>query len=183
MLPAVEGRASYLGVPRAALVVMLLLNPVVLLALGGGAARAFEGAPATAHRIIDSGDAGTCSRAADYKPLAMLPRGRVLAFIDAGPFILLESDHAVLAAPYHRNEAGNIAMLDMFLGAPNDAKAQLIAHDIGYVAFCPGAPERYTYASAAPSGLAAALGRDDVPGFLKRITLPGTDLVVYRALN
>jgi hypothetical protein len=179
MLPASEGRASYFGIPRAALIVMLLLNPVALLALGNGAAHAVAAAAVTTQRIVTSGEAGTCQRAADYIPLATLPRGRVLAFIDSGPFILLESGHAVLAAPYHRNQAGNIAALDMFLSAPNDAKARMATHDIDYVAFCPGAPERYDYAAHAPNGLAAALAEHNIPGFLERIPLTGTDLTVY----
>ena len=180
MLPAPAGRASYFGIPRMALVALLLLNPVTLLALGSGVAHAVAAAAVTTRRIVQSGDAGTCLRASDYTPLALLPRGRILAFIDSGPFILMESEHAVLAAPYHRNQAGNNAMLDMFLSTPNDAKVRMDAHGIDYVAFCPGAPERYDYVASAPAGLAAALARDDVPGFLERIPLHGTDLVVYR---
>jgi hypothetical protein len=180
MLPASEGRPSYFGVPRAVLVTMLFLNPVALLALGSGAAHAVGAAAVTTQRIISSGDAGTCQRASDYTPLAVLPRGRVLAFIDSGAFILMESEHAVFAAPYHRNQAGNIAMLDMFLSAPNDAKVRIDMHDIDYVAFCPGAPERYDYVARAPASLVAALSRNDVPKFLERIPLHGTDLAVYR---
>ena len=64
-------------------VLVLALNPV---AFGSGAAFAFE--RGGTHRIVKSGDAGTCMRAADDAPLAALPRERVLAFIDAGPLIL-----------------------------------------------------------------------------------------------
>ncbi len=180
MLPVPEARASTFGIGRAALVAMLLLNPAALIALGSGAAHAFGAAAVTKQRILTSGDAGTCQRASDYTPLARLPRGRVLAFIDSGPFILMQSAHAVLAAPYHRNQAGNIAMLDMFLAAPDVAKARMAGHGIDYVAFCPGAPERYDYVASAPAGLAAALYRGDVPGFLERVPLAGTNLVVYR---
>jgi hypothetical protein len=180
MFPAQASRASYFGIPRMTLVVLLVINPVTLLALGSGIARAVGAAAVTTRRIVHSGDAGTCQRASDYKPLALLPRGRMLAFIDSGPFILMESEHAVLAAPYHRNQAGNNAMLDMFLGAPDYGKVRMDARGIDYVAFCPGAPERYDYAASAPTGLAAALSRGDVPGFLERILLHGTDLVVYR---
>ncbi len=180
MVATPQGRTSYFGVPRAALVAMLLLNPVMLLALGSGVAHAVAAAAVTRQRIITSGEAGTCQRAADYAPLAALPRGRVLAFIDSGPFILMESGHAVLAAPYHRNQAGNIAMFDMLLAAPNDAKVQMAQRGIDYVAFCPGSPERYNYAGRAPASLVAALSRGDVPGFLERIPLDGTDLAVYR---
>lgn len=180
MIPAAPGGASYFGIPRAALVAMLFLNPLALLALGSGAAHAVAAAAVTTRLVITSGDAGTCQRVADYAPLATLPRGRVLAFIDSGPFILMQSGHAVLAAPYHRNQAGNVAMLDMFLAAPNDAKLRMAARGIDYVAFCPGAPERYNYVARAPASLVAALSRSDVPGFLERIPLDGTDLVVYR---
>jgi hypothetical protein len=104
----------------------------------------------------------------------------MLAFIDSGPFILLESGHAVLAAPYHRNQAGNIAILDMFLEAPAAAKIRMDRLGIDYVAFCSGAPERYRYVASAPGGLAATLSRDHAPGYLERIPLQGTDLAVYR---
>src|SRR4029077_4549166 len=112
---------------------------------------------------------GTCRRAADYAPLAKLPRGLVPAFIDAGPFVLMETPHSVVAAPYHRNIKGNGAMLDVFLGPADEAPARLKALGVDYVAFCPGAPERYNYERAAPQGLAARLARGEVPDFLERV--------------
>jgi len=181
MFPAPAGRPAYFGIPRAAMIAMLLLNPVSLLALGSGAAHAVVAAvPVATRHIVQSGDSGTCQHASDYKALAHLPSGRMLAFIDSGPFILLESGHAVLAAPYHRNQAGNIAMLDMFLEAPAAAKIRMDRLGIDYVAFCSGAPERYRYVASAPGGLAATLSRDHAPGYLERIPLQGTDLAVYR---
>lgn len=180
MWPAPTEGASYFGMRRAALIGLLLINPVTLLALGNGVAHAIGADAVTKRRIISSGSADTCQRARDYAPLARLSRGRVLAFIDSGSFILLESDHAVFAAPYHRDQAGNIAMLDMFLSTPDEAKARMAAHGVDYVAFCPGAPERYNYVARAPDGLAAALYRGDVPSFLERIPMPDTDLAVYR---
>jgi hypothetical protein len=84
----------------------------------------------------------------------------------------------VLAAPYHRNIQGNTAMLDAFLGAPDAARLKALAVD--YVAFCPGAPERYNYAAAAPAGLAASLSRGELPKFLERVALDGNELAVYR---
>jgi hypothetical protein len=68
----------------------------------------------------------------------------------------------------------------VFLGAPGDAAARIAELGVDYIAFCPGAPERYTYAAAAPAGLAAALGRGDVPVWLEPIALGGTDLAIYR---
>jgi hypothetical protein len=110
-----------------------------------------------------------------------LPRGRALAFIDAGPFVLLETPHVVFAAPYHRNVKGNGAMLDVFLGPTSEAQPRLAALGVDYVVFCPGAAERSTYAKAALDGFAAALSKGEVPPFLERIALDGTPLAVYRA--
>ena len=128
--------------------------------------------------VVITDGPGTCRRAADYAALKRLPPGRVLGFIDAGPFVLMETPHAVLAAPYHRNIQGNTAMLDAFLGAPDAARLKALAVD--YVAFCPGAPERYNYAAAAPAGLAASLSRGELPKFLERVALDGNELAVYR---
>jgi hypothetical protein len=178
LLPTPEGPRRLFNIGRPALAVMLLFNPASLLALGNVTARAFA-TPATT-RLLVSGQAGTCQRPADYTPLASLPRGRVLAFIDSGPFILMQTHDAVFAGPYHRNQAGNIAMFDMFLSPPAKAQKLMAKYDVAYVAFCPGAPERYTYAEHAPHGLAAVLGKNDVPTFLQRVRLAGTDLAVYR---
>ena len=75
------------------------------------------------------------------------------------------SVHSVLAAPYDRNN-GNSAMLDVMLARPDKAAAKLAALGVDYVAFCPGSPENYNYAAAAPEGLAAVLSRSEVPDFL-----------------
>jgi len=75
---------------------------------------------------------------------------------------------------------GNAAMFDIMLAPPPEAARRLAALGVAYIAFCPGSPERYTYAEAAPDGLAAALGRGEVPDALERIPLDGTDLAVYR---
>jgi hypothetical protein len=179
-LPAADGRAVFLGLGRAALIAALLINPLALLAIGSVGARIVETATGAQRPTVIADGPGTCRRAADYAPLAGLPRGLMLGFIDAGPFVLMETPHAVLAAPYHRNIKGNAAMLDVFLAPPDEAAARLKALGVDYLAFCPGAPERYNYAAYAPEGLAAALNRDEVPKFLERLPLAETDLAVYR---
>ena len=180
LLPARENSPSYFGMGRAALIALFLLNPIALLAFGSGIAHAVGADAVGKRRILTSGAPGTCQNPADYAPLRALAPGRVLAFVDAGPFILMESPHAVFAAPYHRNQAGNLAALEMFLVRPDEARTRMKQHAVSYVAFCPGAPERYQYAALAPDGLAARLGRNDAPVFLEKLPLAGTDLSVYR---
>jgi len=179
-LPAPNGRAVFLGLGYSALIGALLLNPLTLVAVGAAAARIAEAASGTQRPAVLSDGPGTCRRAADYEPLARLRRGRVLGFIDAGPFILSETPHDALAAPYHRNVIGNAAMLDVFLARPTEAADRLAELGVDYVAFCSGAPERYNYAAAAPDGLAAMLGRGETPAFLERILIDRSDLMLYR---
>jgi hypothetical protein len=179
-LPA-RNAATFLGLSRAALLAALLLNPLAMIALGTATVRAVEAVTGAQRPQLISDGPGTCSQAADYAPLARLPRGLVLGFIDAGPFLLMTTPHAALAAPYHRNVRGNAAMLDVFLAPASEARARLAALGVDYVAFCPGAPERHNYATAAPHALAAALGRGEVPDFLEPVALEGTKLAVYRA--
>jgi hypothetical protein len=180
-LPASSGRELFLGLGRAALIAALLLNPLSMIAIGAAGARAVETATGVQRPVVLSEGPGTCRQAADYARLAHIPKGVVLGFIDAGPFILMETPHAALAAPYHRNIRGNAAMLDIFLGPASEAQKRLAALGVDYIAFCPGSPERYNYAAAAPDGLAATLARGEVPDFLERVPLDGTNLAVYRA--
>jgi hypothetical protein len=179
-LPAPEGGAIFFGLGRSALLAALVVSPVALIAAGKAVAWTATKISGAQQPVVISDGPGTCRAPADYAPLARLPKGLVLAFIDAGPMILMETTHSALAAPFHRNLAGNAAMFDVFLGSPEKAGARLAARGIDYVAFCPGSPERHNYAAAAPEGLAAALARGEIPQALERIPLEGTDLMIFR---
>ena len=178
--PATSSGPRLLGLGRTALVAALVINPAALIVIGSVGARGSEALAGAPRSSIISDGPGTCREAAEYARLAHLPKGLVLGFIDAGPFLLMETPHSVLAAPYHRNLAGNAAMLDIFLRPAAEASARLSALGADYVAFCPGAPERHNYAAAAPDGLVAVLARGEVPDFLERLPIDGTSLAVYR---
>jgi hypothetical protein len=51
------------------------------------------------------------------------------------------------------------------------ARRVIAEQGIDYVAICSGAPEHFNFARAAPQGLAARLGRGEVPDYLE--ALPG----------
>jgi hypothetical protein len=179
-LPAPEGGAVFFGLGRSALIAALLVSPIALIGAGKAVAWTANQATGAQPPVVISDGPGTCRLPADYAPLARLPKGLVLAFIDAGPMILMETPHSALAAPFHRNLKGNTAMFDVFLGRPEEAAARMAARGVDYVAFCPGAPERHNYAVAAPEVLAAALGRGEIPETLERIPLEGTGVMVLR---
>jgi hypothetical protein len=125
-------------------------------------------------------DASTCQTVSDVASMTQLPMGRVMAPIDLGPLILVDTDHAVFAAPYHRNNDGNIAMLKLMLAPVLTARQMLSDHRVDYVVTCSAAPEQDLIALA-PDGLAARLGRGETPDFLEPLDLdPTHKLSVWR---
>ncbi|MEZ5809833.1 MAG: GtrA family protein [Rhizobiaceae bacterium] len=125
--------------------------------------------------------ASGCYGARAQAALATLETGTVLAVSNLGPAVLKYTPHRVLAGPYHRNIAGNIATLDALLGAPEAARQVLRKAGVDLIAHCPGDDESGVLARAAPDGLLAALMRNDPPSWLTPVH-PGaeTTLTVYR---
>jgi len=123
-----------------------------------------------------------CYGHADHAALAALPAGTVLAVSNLGAAILANTDHLVLAGPYHRNQAGNIAALELQMAPPDTARGLLGTHGIDYVAVCPGNSETGFLAGRAPEGLLALLAAGDAPDWLERLTPPegSANLIVYR---
>jgi hypothetical protein len=118
-------------------------------------------------------DASTCQTMSDVASMTRLPKGRVMAPIDLGPLILAATDHAVFAAPYHRNNDGMVAMLKLML-APVPAAHQILSdRRVDYVVTCSAAPEP-DLVKLAPDGLAARLGRGETPDFLEPLDLDPT---------
>jgi hypothetical protein len=124
--------------------------------------------------------ASTCHTVSYVAAMARLPKGRVMAPIDLGPVILAATDHAVFAAPYHRDNDGMVAMFKLML-APPPAARQILSDDrVDYVVICPAAPDQ-DIVKLAPDGLAARLGRGETPDFLERLDLdPTHKIAVWR---
>ncbi len=116
-------------------------------------------------------DVSTCAPA--VASMAKFPSGRVMAPIDLGPAILRDTDHAVFAAPYHRNNDGNAAMLELMLAPAPIARHLLADRRVDYVVTCSAAPE-LDLVKLAPDGLAARLGRGETPDFLEPLDLDPT---------
>jgi hypothetical protein len=124
--------------------------------------------------------ASACRTVSDVASMTQLPNGRVMAPIDLGPMILADTDHAVFAAPYHRNNDGNLAMLKLMLAPVPTARQILADRRVDYVVICATAPEQ-DVVKLAPDGLAARLGRGETPDFLERLDLdPTHKLSVWR---
>lgn len=125
--------------------------------------------------------ASSCRTVSSLAPLAELPRGRVMASIDLGPAILAATDHAVFAAPYHRNNDGNLAMLHLMTAAPRVERQIVSDRQVDYIVICAGSLEQGDFIKLAPDGLAARLGRGEIPDFLEPVDLrPAGKLVAWR---
>jgi hypothetical protein len=165
------------------LVLGLCLSPAGLAAVGEAAKVALSAlAPSPAPEASTTG-LPTCSSAEDLAALAKLDRGRVMAGIDLGPGILAETPHAVFAAPYHRNVAGNTALLDTMLATPEAAARKLGTLGADYLALCPGSLEETRYSGLAPEGLAARLARGEAMPFLAPVSMPASSLKIWRVVR
>jgi hypothetical protein len=129
---------------------------------------------------IAEGGTSTCRTVSDVASMARLPNGRVMAPIDLGPMILAATDHAVFAAPYHRNNDGIVAVFKLMLAPMPTARQILRDHRVDYLVTCPGAIEE-DFVKLAPDGLAARLGRGETPDFLEPLDLdPTRKISVWR---
>lgn len=108
----------------------------------------------------------SCTTPESLARLARLPPGHLLAPLDLGAYALAATPHAVLAAPYHRNNRGNRAMYDFFLSQPAQSEAIAREWGIDYVAFCPDDLDRFAREARDPRSLAASLRAGSIPDWL-----------------
>ena len=112
-------------------------------------------------------------------PLTALAPGSVVAPIESGSYLLAATRLDVFAAPYHRNDDGNRFAFDVFLAAPDAARALLARRHVAYVLTCPGSSDEVRLSAYAPEGLAAALAAGRVPAFLQPLAIAGTPYRAY----
>ena len=120
-----------------------------------------------------------CREPAALAPLAAMPPGLVFAPIDDGSHLLAHTPHAVVAAPYHRNQAGNKTVLDGFMASAFDAQAIVRTSGARYVALCPDEVQISVMAEEAPEGLGSALTQGRIPAWLRPVPLAGTPYRVF----
>jgi hypothetical protein len=163
------------------LLVTLIASPASLGGLGVAARPLIDAILKPPMTMAAQNPAASCQTVSGVAPLAQLPPGRVMAPIDLGPAILVATKHSIFAAPYHRNNDGNLAMLNL-MRAPLAAVPQMLRDlRVDYVVLCPAAPEQASFARLSPDGLAARLGRGENIDRLEPLSLDAaTPLAVWR---
>jgi hypothetical protein len=163
--------------PAVALAVGFSLTPIGLVALipPGGASAAKAGAAS----LAVPAPANRCIAASALGPLARLPKGLVLAEIDEGPYILAETPHAVLQAPYHRMGWG-IRQARAALGGPADSDGDLVRGlGVTYVVDCPAHRGHSDRTGLPADSLQARLDAGRPPAWLRPLSNPADTLRIY----
>ena len=121
-----------------------------------------------------------CTAPKTLAQLAAVPPGLVIAPVDVGAYLIGYTRHRVLAAPYHRNNAGNRAAYDFWLARPDAARAQAAALKADYVLACPNA---FGGIALDPASMAAQLDRGHAPDWLAPLPLQRSAARLYRVVR
>lgn len=123
-------------------------------------------------------DFEACTTRAALHPLTALEPGTILSAIDLGPFLLLQTGHAVVAAPYHRAIDGLGASVTGLSGDEAALRRALQTSGATYLVQCAPAagpaPE-----GATPFALALARGTVSAP-WLQPLAPTGTPIMAWR---
>ena len=102
--------------------------------------------------------------------------------IDLGAHMLMETPHAVVAAPYHRNQQGVRDAFRFFNEPLEDSARCSIERGIGLVVTCPAMAEMQGGPGTDPASFVALSAAGALPGWLVDQSLPGAPLRVYAVL-
>lgn len=109
-----------------------------------------------------------CLTPANMRRIALLGPGTIAVPLDMGAYVLATTRQSVLAAPYHRNGAANLAQYRLFLGRPALAVATARRERLRAIAYCPGWVEDLDLAGvAAPGSIVADARRGQVPAWTR----------------
>lgn len=151
---------------------------LVLAVLGTLATSAF---PAYNAENLDPnrGDRQACLMPAAFTDLAGLPPERIMTPIDLGSHMLLYTPHAVVAAPYHRNERGVLDAFRFFNGPIEEGREILRARDISLVVICPAMSEIRGLVAHTADSFVTLFAVGELPAWLHEVSQPTDALKVY----
>jgi hypothetical protein len=119
-----------------------------------------------------------CTDRASLAPLDRLDPGTVLSAIDSGPNVLLQTHHAVVAAPYHRAVPGLLAGIAAQSGTEDEVRRSVERLGVDYLVLC---PKQLQEGSDGATPFATRLSRAEITvPWLERLPMPGTPIQVWR---
>ena len=170
-------RSSTLGGPLAMLCLFLAFSSTGWAMLLDASPKQVPAAP------VKPGEkpAPSCLSPQAFEPFKALPTGLIVSQIDPGSYFLVHTRHSVLAGAYHRNNRGNRLALDILTGDAAQSEKLMRQSGARYVALCVSAESDLKHMQdMAPDGLAARIGHNKIPDWLKPIDLGSSN---YRAFE
>ena len=125
-------------------------------------------------------DGATCTSPEALAALGSLPPGRLLAPLDLGAYAIGMTRLNVVGAPYHRNNAGNLAVYRFFLSGSKQAAEIARQWNIRYVAICPDSFTELGPIAADKARMVALLHRGAAPAWLKPIATDAPGITLYQ---
>lgn len=114
-----------------------------------------------------------------FSTLAELPPQGIMSPIDLGAHLLLYTPHAVVAAPYHRNQQGVRDAFRFFNAPIAQARGVLAERNITLVVICPAMPEIRGLAERAADSFASLYAAGNLPDWLVPVSPPDSVLQWY----
>jgi len=142
-------RPALAQIPAAVLVSPAIVT-VVVAALAHSVAQAEDQTTTSSREVLP------CFDPQNFRSLAALPEGLVLAPLDLGPSILAHTRHSVVAAPYHRADRATRFNQEVLNGPSAAARERVLTRGVAYVVSC------------------SRFRRDAIPGSFHEALLIGT---------
>lgn len=171
---ALEGSLARIG---ATLACLALVTPAIVSDMAGRLGPQPRAGEAEAAKLAAAGEVAEC----DAARLAALEPGLVFSTLDLGPQVLLESEHTILAASYHRNDRAMADVIRAFIGSEEQARAIIAARGADYLVTCSLKDDLALYRAAGSGNFADMLIDGDVPQWLEPVAgFESGALRVYR---
>ncbi|MEO8756909.1 MAG: hypothetical protein ABI398_04040 [Devosia sp.] len=126
-----------------------------------------------------SGNRQACLQPSAFTALAGQLPERIMAPVDLGSHLLLFTQHAVVGAPYHRNQQGLLDTFHFFNGPIEQGRDILAARGVGLVVICPAMSEIRGLVEHAPDSFVSLFAAGTLPDWLIDQSLPDSPLRVY----
>ena len=137
------------------------------------------GGPATSEAL---GDRRQCVMPDAFASLAAIPPERLMTPVDLGSHMLAFTPHHVVAAPYHRNEAGVRDAFAFFNGPIEAGRDILERRGVTLVVTCAALPEMRGLPDAAADSFVRLAPEGALPAWLVETGPPGETLRVYAVM-
>lgn len=122
-----------------------------------------------------------CLLSPAFADLRALPPERIMTPIDLGSHMLMETPHAVVSAPYHRDVDGLLDTFNFFNQPIDQARSILERRGIGLVVTCPAMAEMAGLPDRAPDSFSVLAEQNALPAWLSDVSLGGP-LKIYAVL-